>query len=64
MTQKQIEEMRKLDEAAERAGGYVSPFFKSDSHYDYRAMVKYCKEHKKEPLDLTIREMRQFILPQ
>lgn len=56
--------MKALDEAAEKAGGYLSPFIDSKTHYDYRKMIAYCREKGIEPLDLTIRELHQFIIKQ
>ena len=54
--------MIELDEAAEKAGGYVSAIKSDDIHYDYRAIAKHCKERGIEPADLTIRELNQFII--
>ncbi len=54
--------MKLLDEAAERAGGYVSNFTAQDIHYDLRKLAKYCKEKGIEPADLTLRELNQFIV--
>lgn len=52
-----------LDEAAERAEGFLAPLTRLDTRYDYRALVEYCREKKIEPLDITIRELLQFALP-
>lgn len=52
-----------LDEAAERAEGFLAPLTSLDTRYDYRALVEYCREKKIEPLDITIRELLQFALP-
>lgn len=57
-----LKNLRELDEAAEEAGGYVSPISSNDIHYDYRAIDKYCKEKNIEPLDMTIRELNQFVI--
>lgn len=62
MSEQEIKKMRELDEAAERSGGYVAQMFSQKTHYDYRKLSEYCKERKVEPLDLTIRELRQFIV--
>jgi len=56
--------MKALDETAEKASGYLSPFIDSKTHYDYRKMIAYCREKGIEPLDLTIRELHQFIIKQ
>lgn len=52
-----------LDEAAERAEGFLAPLTRLDTRYDYRALVEYCREKQIEPLDITIRELLQFALP-
>lgn len=52
-----------LDEAAERAEGFLAPLTRLDTRYDYRALVEYCREKEIEPLDITIRELLQFALP-
>ena len=62
MTPDDRKKMRDLDEAAERAGGYVAFPAKPGTQYDYRKILKYCKDKNIEPLDLTIREMQRFIV--
>ena len=62
MTEREIKEMAKLDEAAERAGGYVARSFDPNTQYDYRKLLSYCKEKGIEPLDLTLREVRKFVI--
>ena len=64
MSEQEMEAMKALDEAAEKAGGYPFPFFDSKTHYDYRKMPAYFREKGIEPLDLTIRELHQFIIEQ
>lgn len=64
MSEQDIRNMAELDEAADRAGGYVSPLFRDNVHYDYRKLLAYCKEKRIDPLDLTIRELDRFLLPQ
>lgn len=64
MSEQEIRNMRELDELAEKAGGFVSSFSNSGVHYDLRKISKYCKEKGIEPLDLTIRELSQYIIPQ
>jgi len=51
-----------LDEAAERAGGYVdyNPGRPLVIDADYRAMSKYCKEKGIKPMDLTEEEYGMF----
>ena len=62
MDEKKLEQMRELDEAADRAGGYVAAFPAPGQHVDYRKLLKYCKEKGIEPLDLTLREYHQFVV--
>lgn len=64
MSEKELQEMRELDEIAEEAGGFVDyhPTDKNEIHYDYRAIIAYCRQRGIEPLDMTIREMQQFIV--
>ena len=61
MSEEDIKKMDALDEAAEKAGGYVAPITDEKVHYDYRKIAKYCKEKGIEPIDMTIRELNQFI---
>jgi hypothetical protein len=63
MTEQQRKHMNLLDEAAEKAGGYVSPMVDQNARYDYRKLSEYCKERNMDPQDLTLREMRQFLIP-
>jgi hypothetical protein len=51
-----------MEEAAERAGGYVAP----PKHpivieYDYRAMSKYCCDKGIKPMELTEDELKMFL---
>lgn len=63
MTEDERKAMEELDELAEEAGGYVMPIGHADDvHYNYRAILNYCKQQGKEPIDLTIREMQQFVV--
>ena len=61
MTEQERKDWDALEEAAEEAGGYVDPHL-SDIHYDMRAILKFCKEKGIEPIDMTIRELNQFII--
>ncbi len=61
MTEQERKDWDALEEAAEKAGGYVDPH-PSDIHYDLRAIAKFCKEKGIEPLDMTLRELDQFII--
>lgn len=60
---REIKKMSALDDAAEKAGGYVSPSLKDNVHYDYRKILAYCSERGIEPQDMTIRELDRFIIP-
>lgn len=62
MSETDRKKMLDLDEAAEKAGGFVSMLKSSDMHYDYRAIQKYCREKGIEPIDMTIRELNTFII--
>jgi len=62
VTESERKQMRELDAAAEKAGGFVSTVKCNDIHYDYRAIIKYCKEKGIEPIDMTIRELNSFII--
>ena len=62
MSEQELKTMRELDELAEKSGGFVFPFGDNTVHYDYRSISKYCKEKGIEPIDLTIRELNNFVL--
>jgi len=51
-----------LDEAAEKAGGYLAPPKRPlIIEADYRAMSRYCRERKIKPADLTEDEYAMFL---
>lgn len=54
--------MNALDEAAEKAGGYVSTIVNKEIKYNFRELIKYCKGKGIEPADLTLRELNSFIV--
>lgn len=62
MSETERKGMIELDEAAEKAGGYVSNILGKDTHYNLRKLISYCKEKGIEPADLTLRELSKFIL--
>ena len=62
MSRDELIKMRKLDEAAEKSGSFISSVSEKDIHYNYREINRYCKEKGIEPIDLTIRELNQFIV--
>ena len=61
MSEREIRERDELDELAEAAGGYVA-LPSQETHYDYRKILKYCKDKGIEPIDLTLRELAQFVI--
>lgn len=62
MTEKDRQEMRELDEIADRAGGYVDFFPNADQHIDMRGIIAYCREKGIEPIDMTLREYNRFVV--
>lgn len=62
MDEKKLQQMRELEDAADRAGGYVADLPTPEQHVDYRKLLKYCREKGIEPLDLTLREYHQFVI--
>ena len=62
MNENQMRDMEKLDTLAETAGGYVSPMLENNPCYDYRAILKHCKDRNIDPGDLTVRELDKFIV--
>lgn len=62
MTEMDRKKMLELDEATEKAGGFLSTVKSEDICYDYRAINEYCKKKEIEPIDMTIREMNKFIV--
>ena len=63
MSEQEFRNICELDDIAEEAGGYVdSTGSVSDIHYDYRAIIEFCRNQGREPADMTIRELQQFII--
>lgn len=62
MSEQEIRDMRELDELAEKAGGLFTSLGNNSVHYDYRKISRYCKEKGIEPVDLTIRELNDFVI--
>lgn len=57
----EFEKICKLDEAIEQEGGLgLDPF--GEARYDYRAIIKHAESRNIEPIDLTIRELNQFVV--
>lgn len=63
MSEQEIRNMRELDDIADRVGGFVSPS-ESNVQYNYREINNYCKERGISPIDLTIRELSNFVIEQ
>ena len=62
LTEKEKRGWDALDEAAQRAGGYLAPPKRPlivDA--DYRAMSRYCRERGIKPIDLTKEEYAVFL---
>jgi len=64
MSEKEFNEICNLDYLADEAGGFVDANSVSEKeiHYDYRAILSYCKNKNIDPVDMTIREMQSYIL--
>lgn len=62
MSREDMKKMIELDEAAEKYGGFTSPVSPQDTHYDLRKISKFCRDRGIEPIDMTIRELNQFIV--
>lgn len=62
MSNEERNKMNALDDAAEKAGGYVLNLVNKDTKYNLREMIKYCKNKGIEPIDLTLRELSNFII--
>lgn len=61
MTETEKRKLDDLDTAAEEAGGYVTNFADSGTHYNLREIIRYCKNKGIEPADLTLRELSLFV---
>lgn len=62
MSNEELQKMRDLDDASEKCGGFISSFSEKEVHYNYREISRYCKERGIEPIDMTIRELNNFIV--
>ena len=62
MTEQERKQLRELDEASEKAGGFVAfnPDIENEAHYDYRAIIRYCKLNNTEPIRLSSKELEKF----
>ena len=62
MSEKDLENMKALDDAAEKAGGFVDFGIDKNTHFDYRKITEYCKKKGIQPIDMTVRELNRFII--
>lgn len=62
MSDTNLKNMKDLDEAVEKADGFVLLLNSNDINCDYCGIIKYCKEKGIEPVDMTIRELNAFVL--
>ena len=62
MTKEFMRRIAELDEAAERAGGYLAPpsAKRRAIGHDYHALSRYCKERGVEPSSLSAAELESF----
>ena len=61
MSESERTKIKQLDEAAEKAGGYVTFFLDKSIHVKIRELADYCRQKGIEPAVLTLRELHQFI---
>lgn len=61
MNKKLLEEMKEFEEGFPD-GVYVEPGGSKEPRVRLRALSKYCREHRKDPIDLTDEEREQFII--
>ena len=56
MSEKEFMDVCEPDNIADEADGFVAyhPTAENEVHYDYRAIIQYCRERGIEPLDMTI----------
>ena len=61
MSKNEFKKICSLDDIIDQEGGLgLDPF--GDARYDYRAIIKHAKERNIEPIDMTIRELNQFVI--
>lgn len=54
--------MNAPDNAAEKAGEFVSNTAGKNTHYKFREWIKYCKSKGIEPADSTSKELSKFVI--
>ena len=61
MNRSEFEKICSLDDIIDQEGGLgLDPF--GNAQYDYRAITNHAKERNIEPIDMTIRELNQFVV--
>ena len=61
MSEAELRKMLDLDEAADQAGGFLAKLTNTNVSFDYRGILRYCREKGIEPVDITVRELNTFI---
>jgi len=57
----EFEKICTLDDVIDEEGGLgLDPF--GNARYDYRAIIKHANEHNIDPIDMTVRELGQFVI--
>ena len=61
MNRIEFEKLCSLDDIIDQEGGLgLDPL--GNAHYDYRAITKHAQERNIEIIDMTIRELNQFVV--
>jgi hypothetical protein len=61
MSKSEFEKICELDDVIEQEGGLgLDPF--GNARYDYRAIIKHAQSRNIEPIDMTIRELNQYVV--
>ena len=61
MSRIEYEKICSLDDVIDEEGGLgLDPF--GNTRYDYRAIIEHAKERDIDPIDMTVRELSQFVI--
>jgi len=61
MSRDEFNKICALDDVIDEEGGLgLDPF--GNARYDYRAIIEHAKEHNIDPVDMTVRELGQFVI--
>jgi hypothetical protein len=61
MSRDEFEKICELDDLIDQEGGLgLDPF--GNARYDYRAILRHAQERNIEPIDMTVRELNQFVI--